>query len=206
MRGNVAVSRLERSFSLPQLVGQGSIFLAPGLCFTAAIARSSFSESASQAWAGLEPRTRAARQTRSARGLVKGGELQQEEDNGPKTRDIWRKDAWLSLHLSLTDRRRSWPNQRPSQMASPAACKTLSSAPPRALLEANHHPEPACLEAQKWIEVSGGANTTGACCLDTVWAGRHGPRFHAPSPGGGGDINKQPFTAGESSPVGEGAG
>uniref|UniRef100_A0A3P9MDF0 LIM and calponin homology domains 1a n=1 Tax=Oryzias latipes TaxID=8090 RepID=A0A3P9MDF0_ORYLA len=37
-------------------------------------------------------------------------------------------------------------------MASPAACKTLSSAPPRALLEANHHPEPACLEAQKWIE------------------------------------------------------
>ncbi|RVE76050.1 hypothetical protein OJAV_G00005030 [Oryzias javanicus] len=36
-------------------------------------------------------------------------------------------------------------------MASPAACRTLSSAPPRAPLEPNH-PEPACLEAQKWIE------------------------------------------------------
>ncbi|XP_023813544.1 LIM and calponin homology domains-containing protein 1 isoform X2 [Oryzias latipes] len=46
-------------------------------------------------------------------------------------------------------------------MASPAACKTLSSAPPRALLEANHHPEPACLEAQKWIEA-----VTGKCFGD----------------------------------------
>uniref|UniRef100_A0A3B3BA12 LIM and calponin homology domains 1a n=1 Tax=Oryzias melastigma TaxID=30732 RepID=A0A3B3BA12_ORYME len=36
-------------------------------------------------------------------------------------------------------------------MASPAACRTLSSAPQRAPLEPNH-PEPACLEAQKWIE------------------------------------------------------
>ncbi|KAF6738388.1 LIM and calponin homology domains-containing protein 1 [Oryzias melastigma] len=36
-------------------------------------------------------------------------------------------------------------------MASPAACRTLSTAPQRAPLEPNH-PEPACLEAQKWIE------------------------------------------------------
>ncbi|KAM4583826.1 uncharacterized protein PAE49_003641 isoform 3-T3 [Odontesthes bonariensis] len=38
-------------------------------------------------------------------------------------------------------------------MASPAACRNLASAPPREQepMEPNH-PEPACLEAQKWIE------------------------------------------------------
>ena len=41
------------------------------------------------------------------------------------------------------------------EMASPAACRNLASAPPREQepMEPNH-PEPACLEAQKWIEVS----------------------------------------------------
>lgn len=41
-------------------------------------------------------------------------------------------------------------------MASPAAGRDVPNAPPREELEPSdaNHPEPACQEAQKWIEVS----------------------------------------------------
>lgn len=56
-------------------------------------------------------------------------------------------------------------------MASPAAGRDVPNAPPRddsERLEPNH-PEPACQEAQKWIEVSGVTvqRGSGACCNHT---------------------------------------
>ena len=87
------------------------------------------------------------------------------------------------------------------EMASPAAGRDVPNAPPRDDSERQepHHPEPACQEAQKWIEVSevtarrGSGGMGGTAAAATAHKMGHTVTHW--------DINTQPSSTGASSPV-----